>query len=294
MRKFGLAILNLDRRVIYTIVLLCVMLPLIWPMELPFSPTAEVRSAFDDIEELERGSAVLISCDYGPSSMPETHPLYLALLHQCFRRELRPIILTLVPSGPGLASRGLRDVLQHTDPDGSQPYAGLVEGEDYAFLGYKPGGTAVMLGLGQSFTATFPEDYDGDPTAAMPLFREIGALGDCSYLFDIASVGYPEFWVPYAAERERIPMSVACTAVSAAQYYPYLTAGQFQGLIGGMRGSAEYEKLVGMEQILGRIPDATRGMDSQSTVHIFIVLAIIIVNIFYFLENRAQRKEVRR
>jgi len=293
-RNFGLAILNLDRRVIYTIVLLCVMLPLIWPMELPFSPTAEVRAAFEDIEELERGSAVLISCDYGPSSMPETHPMYLALLHQCFRRGLRPIILTLVPSGPGLASRGLRDVLQHVDERGSPSYPDLVEGEDYAFLGYKPGGTAVMLGLGQSFTATFPEDYDGDPTAVMPLFREISALGDCAYLFDIASVGYPEFWVPYAAERERIPMSVSCTAVSAAQYYPYLTAGQFQGLVGGMRGSAEYEKLVGMEQILGRIPDATRGMDSQSTVHIFIVLAIIIVNIFYFLENRAQRKEARR
>ncbi len=291
MRKFGQTILNLDRRVIYTIVLLCVMVPLIWPMELPFSPTDEVRAAYDDIEALEPGSAVLISCDYGPSSMPETHPMYLTLLHQCFRRGLRPIIITLVPSGPGLASRGLRDVLQHTDAQGNQPYANLVEGEDYAFLGYKSGGTAVMLGIGQSFVATYPQDYDGDPTGDMPLFREISALGDCSYIFDIASVGYPEFWVPYASERERVPLAVSCTAVSAVQYYPYLTAGQFEGLVGGMRGSAEYEKLVGMEEILGKIPDATRGMDSQSTVHIFLVLAIIIANLFYFLENRAQRRE---
>lgn len=293
MRKFGQTILALDRRVIYTIVLLLVMLPMIWPLGLPISPTAEVRSAYNDIQNLEPGSAVLISCDYGPSSMPETHPMYIALLHQCFRRHLRPIIITLVPSGPGLASRGLRDVLQFTDAEGKQPYAGLVNGQDYAFLGYKPGGTAVMLGMGQSFTATFPTDYSGNPTQAMPLFREISALGDCSYIFDIAAVGYPELWVPYGSTRERVPMSVCCTAVSAAQYYPYLTAGQFRGLVGGMRGSAEYEKLVGMKEILGHIPDATRGMDSQSTVHIFLVLAIVVVNIFYFMENRAQRKEAR-
>ena len=288
MRKFGQLILNLDRRIIYTLVLLCVMVPLVRPLELDFTPTHEVRAAFNDVEALERGSAVLISCDYGPNSMPETHPMYISLLHQCFRKGLRPIVLTLVPSGPGLASRGLRDVLESTDQQGNLRYPGLVEGKDYAFLGYKPGGTAVMLGIGQSFTTTFPNDYDNDPTGVMPLFKEITALGDCNYIFDIASVGYPEFWVPYASERENVPLSVCCTAVSAAQYYPYYAAGQFRGLVGGMKGSAEYEKLVGMEEILGDVPPATRGMDSQSVVHVLIVVAIIVANFFFFFERRWQ------
>jgi hypothetical protein len=107
-------------------------------------------------------------------------------------------------------------------------------------------------------------------------------------------VGYPEFWVPYAAERENVPLSVSCTAVSAAQYYPYYRAGQFRGLVGGMKGAAEYEELVGMEQILGRTPDATKGMDAQTAVHVFIVLAIIVANFFYFLERRWLAAEGRR
>ncbi len=53
-----------------------------------------------------------------------------------------------------------------------------------------------------------------------------------------------------------------------------------------MKGSAEYELLMGMEEILGRVPDATRGMDAQSLVHIFIVFSIIVANVLYFLDRR--------
>jgi hypothetical protein len=287
MRKIMEAILNIDRRIIYTIVFLFVTLPLIYPLKIKFTPTTEVRRAYDDIQGLEPGSVVIISCDYGPSSMPETDPMYITLLHQCFRRKLRPIIMTLVPDGPGLALRGLRKVLDARDPQtGELLYPDIKPGVDYSYLGYKPGSSAVMLGIGQSFTATFPQDYAGNQTRTQPLFKEIQALGDVQYIFDIAAVGMPEAWLPYGASREKKPMSVCCTAVSAAQYYPYYSSRQFKGLVGGMKGSAEYELLVGMEAILGRVPDATRGMDAQSLVHIFIVFSIIIANVLYFLDRR--------
>ena len=286
MQRFGEIILNLDRRIIYLIVFLCVLIPLLRPLGIPFTATQEVKDAYNDIEALEPGSVVLISCDYGPSTIPENYTMYQALLHQCFRNGLRPIVLTLVPAGGSLASRGLKEVVEFTGADGELLYPGLTYGEDYAYLGYKPGGTAVMLAIGQSFITAFPRDYNQNPLSAMPLFKEITALGDTDYIFDIASVGYPEFWVSYASERENVPLSVNCTAVSAAQYYPYYQSRQFRGLVGGMKGAAEYEQLVGMEEIIGRIPDATRGMDSQSAVHIFIVLAIIVANFFYFRKLR--------
>ena len=46
-------------------------------------------------------------------------------------------------------------------------------------------------------------------------------------------------------------------------------------------------------EAIGRIPDATKGMDAQSAVHLFIVLAIIIANILYIrLGRQEQRPEV--
>ncbi len=291
MQKLANIILNLDRRVIYVIVFLCVLIPLLKPLELPFQPTQEVKDAYNDIESLEPGSVVLISCDFGPSTIPENYTMLQALLHQCFRRHLRVIALTLVPSGAALGSRGIREAAEFVGSDGKRLYPDLEYGRDYVYLGYKPGSTAVMLSIGQSFTDAFPRDHENRVTSQMSIFREITALADCKYIFDIASVGLPEYWVSYASERENVPLSVNCTAVSAAQYYPYYASRQFKGLVGGMKGSAEYEKLVGMEAIIGRIPDATKGMDAQSAVHLFIVLAIIIANIFYILQGREERRE---
>lgn len=294
MIEFFRRALELDRRIIYAIVFMCVLLPMIFPVRLDFAVTEEVQRAYDDIETLEAGNAVLISCDYGASTIPENQTMYVALLHQCFRKKLRPIILTLVDYGPGMAQRGLKTVLESKDPQGNLYYPDLRDGTDYVFLGFKPGGASVMLGMGQSFIATFPTDYYGDSTARMPLFKEITALGDCSYIFDIAAVGYPEVWVAYASEREKVPMSVDCTAVSVAQYYPYYQAGQFRGLVGGMKGAAEYEKLVGMEKIIGRIPDATKGMPSQNAVHIFIVISILVANFMYLAVRRSEARPRRR
>jgi hypothetical protein len=291
MLKLANIILNLDRRVIYFIVFLCVLIPLLKPLELPFQPTQEVKDAYNDIEKLEPGSVVLISCDFGPSTIPENYTMLEALLHQCFRRHLRVIALTLVPTGAALGSRGVREAAESTDANGKLLYPYLEYGRDYVYLGYKPGSTAVMLSIGQSFTDAFPRDHEGRVTSQMPIFREITALADCKYIFDIASVGLPEYWVSYASERENVPLSVNCTAVSAAQYYPYYASRQFRGLVGGMKGTAEYEKLVGMESIIGRVPDATKGMDAQSAVHLFIVLAIIIANIFYIMQGREERRE---
>lgn len=279
-------ILNLDRRIIYSIVMLCVAIPLIKPLGMPFRITPEVKKGFELVENLNKGDVIVISADYGPSAEAETHPMYVALLHQCFRKGVRPVILTLIPDGPGLANRGLEDVLAYTAPDGSQPYKDLQSGKDYVFLGYKAGNQAIMIGIGQGFTGTFPTNYDGNETSTMQIFRDAPKLSDTKCVFDIASVGLPEFWIPYGTERAGIPFIVSCTAVSAPQYYPYYTAGQATGLIGGMKGAAEYEKLVDMEAITGSDGPATKGLDAQSAVHVFIILAIIIANFFYVLDRR--------
>ena len=65
----------------------------------------------------------------------------------------------------------------------------------------------------------------------------------------VSSVAMPEYWVTYGVQRANVPLAVSCTAVSTVQYYPFYKAGQFVGLVNGMKGSAEYEKLVGIEQI---------------------------------------------
>jgi hypothetical protein len=280
------AVLNLDRRIIFGMVFLCVMLPLLMPIGLPFKINPPAETAYKTVESLPKGSAILISVDFGPSTVPETMPVLQALLHQCFRRGLRPVLVSLVPDGRAMAIKGLREVSNALDAGGGKLYPDIVEGRDYAFLGYKAGSSAVILGLGQSIEATYPTDAYDKPISGMELFGQIKKLSDFKLIFDIAAVGLPEIWISYGSERYGVPLTVACTAVSAVQYYPFYRAGQFHGLVNGMRGAAEYETLVGVEKIIGRKPDATKGMDAQTVTHMLIVLAIILANIAYFIDRK--------
>ena len=52
------------------------------------------------------------------------------------------------------------------------------------------------------------------------------------------------------------------------------------GLIGGLKGAAEYERLIGKKGV------ANRAMGSVSVAHVFIILFIIIGNIAFFAAKR--------
>ena len=62
--------------------------------------------------------------------------------------------------------------------------------------------------------------------------------------------------------------------------------GQFSGMMGGMKGAAEYEELVSREfQSIGR-KRATEGMGAQSAAHLLIIGFVILGNIAYFASKK--------
>jgi hypothetical protein len=87
-------------------------------------------------------------------------------------------------------------------------------------------------------------------------------------------------WIIYFNARYGTPIGAATTGIMAPQQYPYLSSGQLVGLLGGMKGAAEYEMLVDMQA------RAIAGMDSQSIVHLLLVVFIVIGNIILFYQKR--------
>ena len=59
---------------------------------------------------------------------------------------------------------------------------------------------------------------------------------------------------------------------------------KMSGLLGGMKGAAEYELLIDTKG------SATKGMDAQSSAHALIVLFVIIGNVFYFMGRRREKQ----
>jgi hypothetical protein len=276
-------ILNLDRRIIYMIVAICVVVPLLLPLNIPIVPTPETHGVFDQIDALPAGSHILIAADFDPASKPELLPALHAVLAHCFEKGLKPDLLTLWASGPGLMQTAI---------EAEAAKYNKVSGTDYCFLGFRYGTLAVILGMASSIPSTFATDFYGKPTVTMPIYQDFNKLSQYKYILDIAAGATVETWLIYASQPERVPLGASVTAVSATQYYPYLQANQITGLVGGVKGSAENEKLVTDKY---NVPpgDATKGMVAQSFVHLFIVLSIIAANICYFVaakRTQAQRR----
>jgi hypothetical protein len=63
--------------------------------------------------------------------------------------------------------------------------------------------------------------------------------------------------------------------------YPFLQSKQLTGLLGGLKGAAEYEALVNKKA------NAVSGMRPQSVVHVIIIIFVIFGNVIYFISKRS-------
>lgn len=264
-------LLGLDRRIIFLLVALGVILPLMIPVNLPVTPTPRVQAAFDTIQQLPPGSRVLISMDYEPDIMAELLPMSIAVLRHCFQRHLRVAVLTLYPAGVGLAERAIHiaAAAEHAK-----------EGEDYVFLGYKSGFQTVILGIGEDIRSQFPVDFYNKPLDRSPMLQGVKNYDQFGLVVNLSGSSGADYWIQLAQTRYHARLILGCTAVMATDYYPYLSSKQLLGLIGGMKGAAEYEVLLG---ILG---NGRRGMDAQSLVHVIIVVLVLLGNAALLAANR--------
>jgi hypothetical protein len=279
--------LSIDRRWIYLLVAIAVIIPLITGMEMKMSISPPAKLIYNKIENIPQGDGqVMISLDYDPSSAPELYPMTLALLRHCFSRDIKVILLTLWPNGAALAEEAVTKAAAEYNKK---------QGEDYVNLGYKAGFAIVILSLGESMTKTFNKDYNLNSTVGMPIFNEVKTLHDLELMVDLAAGASVEYWIAYGKERYKFDVAAGCTAVSATQYYPYLNSGQLLGLLGGLKGAAEYETMIleGNKLVDPTIKqNAILGMGPQSIVHLMTVIIVIFTNILYLIKRSKPQEEV--
>lgn len=263
--------MRLDRRLIFVLIAFSVAIPLVFKIGLPNKVTREVRMVYDAIEELEPGEVVLVSFDHEASSLPEIKPMAEAVLRHYFSKNLKVISFALLAEGTAIGDQILRNMAEEYD----KKY-----GEDYVYLGFRPQYTAAILGLGEDLHRVFPEDYRGISTSELPLTKDIKNYEDISLVISLADGDLPTYWINYAEARYDQKIAIAVTAVMATTYYPYLSSEQIIGLVGGLKGAAEYEILIDKPGMGGK------GMDAQSVAHVVILLLVVLGNVSYFLGRR--------
>jgi hypothetical protein len=277
--KFFESLTKIPRQVIFLIIAIAVAIPLIVPLNLPVNIMDQSKKLFAAIDSLGPDSKpIIISCDFDPQSLPELYPMLLAVMRHCFAHDVNVLLMALWPQGTGLVEIAFSELADEFP---------IKYGEDYAFLGYKFGVAAVLLGMGENIKNVFPVDYYGTLIDSIPMMATIKNYRDISLIITL-STGDPGWrqWLLYAQSRYGARLGVGVTAVSAADVYPYVETGQVIGLLSGMKGAAEYEILVQRHGYSDEPRRATQGMDAQSLGHLLIMIVIVLGNIGYFFIRR--------
>jgi len=269
-----------ERRIVFVYIAFSVILPLMMQISPPLPITGDVLKVYDNIKVLQPGSKVLCAFDYDPPSAPELQPMAVAFMKYAFKHDLKVIIMGLWPQGPQQAQMAVEEAM--LDPEVAAK--NLQEGIDWVNLGFQSGNEFVIQSMGSEFKRMFPKDDRLVPYDSIPLMKNVVNFSNIDYVMNFSS-GKPGTveWVQIGVDRFGVKMSAGNTAVQAPMVYPYLRAGQLLGILGGMSGAAEFEKVLDEEG------DASTFLLAQMFAHATVIAFIIIGNIAFFIGGRRKK-----
>ena len=272
---------NLDRRWIFLTMFLAVALPLMLSLTFPEKPSGLARAVFQEIEDLDKGDKVLLAWDFDPASEGELGPMATAFTFHCASKGLKLYYITTWPVGPQMIVDNINEVLARDFPE-------YTEGEDYVNLGFKPGYEGVIKVIASNIRELYTTDHKGTSVQDIPMMDGINNIQQMDLIINV-SAGYSgtKEWVLFAATPypDKIKLVAGCTGVQAPLLYPYIPE-QLRGLLGAIKGAAEYEQLVqdkyGGENPPLRYLKCKLRMGPQLIAHVLIIILIVVANLIFF------------
>jgi hypothetical protein len=276
---------RVDRRWIYLAIAFAVIIPLVARLSFPVITTPIVQNIFDKLDSLPEGSRVIVTADFGPSTVPENMPMLRAVLRHALHRKLKVYLLTLWATGIPQLDTVEKEVLVADFPD-------AVAGRDWVNLGYKAGNQGVINAAFTDFPAAFPVDTKGHDVRTLPIMEGIKRVADFNLIVAIGS-GFPgvKEWIQFAGDPAHVPVAGGVTAVEAPLLYPYYPT-QLLGLMGGLQGAAEYEAALvkGYPEYEARSQEAIKRMGPQTVAHLVIIAFIVLGNVAFFTGGEFRKR----
>jgi len=229
---------KLDRRWIYIVVALAIIIPLMIPYDSDNVTTPPTENLYQMIDSFagREDRAILMSFYHDAATMPELFPMEVAILRHAFERNVKVFALTWSPAGAPIIEFAINTV--------KEEFPDIQSGVHYCNFGYKPQAFAMILGMGDNIANTMNTDAEGRKLENLPIMKGINNYSEMNLVVEFSGSVAGMSWVTYARPKFGLNVAVGVTAVMAADLYPYLQSGQLIGMLSGLKGAAEYEKLV--------------------------------------------------
>jgi len=228
----------IDRRIIFLFIAIAVIIPTIFPGGCKEYPTEMSANIYNKIETLPSGSRVLMSLDYDPASAPELQPMTNALLRHLCMKKHKIYLMTLWQTAPSIIRRA-EGLIKTEFPE-------MKEEIDYVNLGFKGGLQGVINAILTDIYQMYSTDNKGDnlKDPKFEVMKGVNNLGDMDLIISV-STGTPGLkeWIQFGGDMVKKPTCGGSTAVATPLLFPYYPQQMF-GILGGIKGAAEYEQLL--------------------------------------------------
>lgn len=259
---------NLDYRIVYTVFIIMLSIPIFYPLGIPLSITSSVQNYYDAVQNLPPGSAVLFHEFVALSVWADTGPIIVASLKMMWDiPQEKDISIIFYASGSDGVIKMNDLVLGECAP----PQWRIDSyGETWVDLGYvSMPNEPVMATFAADVSDVQPREahdypigseYKGKPIMEIPVVQEIAARGGDPtkldmYDFDLYIWGSwgctsPDWWVrqfwttgtpPY--ELPQIMMTIGNCVPNVMPYYG--SEKPIRGYVPGAGGAAQLEILTG-------------------------------------------------
>lgn len=270
----------LDRRYLYLLIIISVLIPLITGMTVPIVVSGYTQDTYNYVESLPEDSYVLYL--FHPGFWGETRPMFIAMFKHLFMRPLKVVIIATSVNGAGYWESEVKPILEGEGLIGAD--SGNVYGEDYVYLGYVPGPEAMYRSLAADFQNVISEDDDGTPLDEIPMMKNIYTAYNFTAVVDgdgyAIERSYRQFGPPSLYNRKMINIGMSSCI---AKYVPWIEAGEILEMP-GIRGGGEYEQLIGKPWL------GTKYMSSTTLAHSVLLIFLVMGNAIHFARKYTEEE----
>jgi len=264
---------EVDRRVLYWGIFLVLVVPYLQPLGLPITVQETTKTLYDKIETMGPKNIALFSIAGGVSAWAEIQPSMVAVMRHLVRREVKVVIWGFFTDQDLTV-----DMVVVSVPELTTKYK---YGEDWVYMGYLAGGETAVAQLASDVHAVFKADKYGTPIEKLSLMQRVKSAKDIDLVLTIDTGSYIGYYIRHWNVGKGTPVAEIGIAMQT-EWLPYYPANLMAILI-GVRGGAEYEKLI------GRLGDGTVRMDAISVSHLVVIIVIIFANLGYVMTRREKK-----
>jgi len=269
---------EINPKLIYLLMAIVLIFPVLKPIGMPISIDQQLtQPVFNWIEGLNAGDIVIFDAAYGGGSDAELTPQLKAWFTHCMRKGVKVVGVAQWEAGATLAYDALKTLAPSLEAKGISVKYGV----DWVMAGFKAGGQTTFRAMQDDFWKTCGNiDWLKNDFSTLPLMANVKKwTKDTIKGFICYSAGSPGIptYTTYFPDQN---LYVGDVAVQVAGTSNLLRSGQAKGIIPGLSGAAQYEKLIG-EPGYG-----VKLMDAQSLGHVLVIVLVVLGNVGYRLKLR--------